>query len=457
MQFNKVRIWIFTGLLFSLIYGCFTNDPYPKQIKFKNNEAELSSSQQQNLLHQVDSLLNKSYINQTDIVAKLFKLNNLPADTILLATDFAQQITLNLREAFNDKHLSLYYDTALVKRLTYQQRKGENWNDVQFYEAYIEQEDLVKSNNFDFKKLEILSGNVGYLQFNYFAKLENAQPTIDATMQFLSNCDALIIDLQENSGGHVNTAEYISSFFYPKNTTLFFRSLADETEIEYFAKGVGPESLQTIPLYILINERTASAAEIITNTFMETKRATVIGSLTWGGAHACAMVILNDAFVLQLPFSKLGGPISKTNWEAKGIEPDITKAPKNIIENAHHLAISDLLDKTINTKSKRKYKGILKSIEAKFKEETPNLNDFVGTYGNHQFEVKNELLHYNITGSRPIKLLPVSDDEFILQNSRFETVFFSRTKRGNVYATNFVKINGDTLSYLINENDFGKK
>lgn len=457
MFIDKKQIWLIVGLIFLIISSCFTNDPYPSHIKFKNNEAILNITQQQKILQHVDSLLNQRYINQTDIASKLSKVKNLTLDSAIVATDFAQQITNTLRDAFNDKHLSLYYDTTLIKRLTYEQRRGANWNDVQFYEAYAEHEDLVKSHNFDFEKLEILPGNVGYLKFDYFAKLDKAQPTIDAAMQFVSNCNALIIDMQENAGGHVHTAEHISSFFYPENTTLFFRSLTDETEFEYFAKGNGPENLQKIPLYVLINEKTASAAEIITNTFMETKRAKVIGSLSWGGAHACSMVILNNAFVLQLPFSKLAGPVTKTNWEAKGIEPNITKAPKNIIENVHHLAISDLLDKTKNAKTKRKYKGILRSIEAKFKEEVPNLNDYVGTFGGYQFQIENEQLFYNRVGGRPIRLLPIKEDEFVIQNNRFEIVFFNRTKKGNVYAANFVKASGDTLSYLINENDFNNR
>lgn len=456
MCIYKKQYWVIAVLIILTVGGCFTNDPYPKHIKFKNNEAILNTTQQQKILLQIDSLLNSSYINQTDMSAKLAKLKNLSIDSAALATHFAHQTTVILNDVFNDKHLSLYYDTVLVNRLTYEKRKVANWNDIQFYEAYVEHEDLVKSHNFDFEKLEILPGNVAYLKFDYFAKLDKAQPTIDAAMQFISNCDALIIDLQENAGGHVNTAEHIVSFFYPQNTTLFFRSLSDETEIEYYAKGNGPENLHKIPIYVLINEQTASAAEVITNTFMETKRAKVVGSLTWGGAHACSLVILNDAFVLQLPFSKLGGPVTKTNWEAKGIEPDITKAPKNIIENVHHLAVADLLDKAKNVKAKLKYRGILKSIEAKFKKEMPNLNEYAGTYGHHQFEVENNMLFYKRVGGRLVELLPIKDDEFVVQNSKFETVFFNRTKKGNVFATNFIKANGDTLSYLINEGDFDK-
>lgn len=457
MYIYRKQWWIIVTLIVIATIGCFTNDPYPKHIKFKNNESELDVTQQKEMLQQVNSLLNKRYINQTDIALKLSKLKNFTTDSTTLAASFAQQVTLTLRNAFNDKHLSLYYDTTLIKRLTYEQRKGNNWNDVQFYEAYIEHEDLVKSHNYDFEKLEILPGNVGYLKFDYFAKLEKAQITIDAAMQFVSNCDALIIDLQDNAGGHVNTAEHISSFFYQENTTLFFRSLVDETEYIYSAKGNGPKNLQKTPLYILISERTASAAEVITNTFIETKRAKVIGSSSWGGAHACSMVILNDAFALQLPFSKMEGPVTKTNWEAKGIKPDITKAAENIIENVHHLAISDLLDKTKNARSKRKYKGILKSIEAKFSNDIPKLNEYTGTYGNHQFELKNGKLYHKRVGGRPTQLLYIKYNEFIIQNNRFETIFFSRTPKGTVYATNFIKASGDTLSYLIDENDFDNK
>jgi len=357
MCFCKNKIWIVVFIIHLVINGCFINDPYPEHIKFKNNEAGLSNSQQQVMLKKIDSLLNKQYINQTGITSKLSNLKNAFSDsTALLATDFAQKVTLILKDAFDDKHLSLYYDTALVNRLIYEQRRGSNWNDIKYFEAYSEHEDLVKNHNFDFSKLEILPGNVGYLKFDYFAKVTNAQQTIDAAMQFLNNCDALIIDLQENAGGHVNTAEYICSFFYP---------------------------------------------------------------------HACSLVILNDAFVLQLPFSEITGPVTKNNWEAKGIEPDITKA-------------------------------ILKSIEAKFRDDEIQLIDYEGNYGRHKFELKNGVLYHSKIGRSPVKLLHIKKDEFVLQNKKFETVFFNRTKRGNVYAVNFIKAVGDTLSYLIDEEDFSK-
>jgi len=411
-------------------------------------EAKINEHQKEQIVDDLIELMHQHYVNQTDINKKLLNLQVENYETIDIADYFAELLSKDLQEQFNDKHLVVHHDTAMVKRLTYEQRSVDNWNDIKYFEAYQEHQDAIEDNNFDFNKLEILSGNVGYLKFNYFAKLENARSTIEATMNFFANVDALIIDLQHNSGGHVNTTSFLGSFFCKDSSTVFFRNLPNEGKIRYPVEtSTGPPNLKNIPLYVIISEQTASAAEVLTTALKENERARVIGTTSWGGAHACRMVILNEGFAVLLPFSEILGPVSSNNWEAKGIEPDIVKSSKNIIDNVHHLSISDLLNLDTDSKKKYQYSGILKAIESKFYDKKINTESYVGHYGHLQFYVENNQLYYLRDGRYPIRLLSYKKDHFILDNYQFSKMYFNRNFWNKVVSAHFVNYKNDTLSY----------
>jgi C-terminal processing protease CtpA/Prc len=67
--------------------------------------------------------------------------------------------------------------------------------------------------NFGFRKLEILKGNVGYLDLRYFSNPDYAGATAVATMNFLANSDAVIIDLRDTPGGEPTMVQLLSSYF----------------------------------------------------------------------------------------------------------------------------------------------------------------------------------------------------------------------------------------------------
>lgn len=445
----KAIFYINIFILFFLWSSCILEQEEP--IVFNKNEALVNIEDQAIILTKVNELLKNRYVKKENIDSNLIKLNDFTFNDIEIASYFAEQITQNLMTVFNDKHLMLYYDSALVRRLKYEQRVGDDWNDIQHYEAYLEYKDAVKDHNYDFSKLEILPGNTGYIKFNHFARKEEAKLTIKSAMNFMANSNALILDLQHNSGGHVNTTSFLGSFFLEDTATVFFKNLPGEGKLRYPAEDQkGPENLKHIPLYVIVSENTASAAEVLTNSLKENRRATIIGSTTWGGAHACQMEIINDGFALLLPFSEILGPTTEKNWEGIGIVPDIVKSSNNIIDNVHHLAISDMLSKTTNPKERYKYTGILKAIESKFyKDGDSNLDEYAGTFGYLKFYIENDQLFYLRDGRNAIGMTSYKKDHFILETNKFTKIYFSRNKRNKVNQVNFARLK-DTLVYTLN-------
>jgi C-terminal processing protease CtpA/Prc len=72
--------------------------------------------------------------------------------------------------------------------------------------------------------------------------------------------------------------------------------------------------------------------------FKNQKRATIVGETTGGGAHPVAGHPVADYFDVGVPFAKSLDPVSKTNWEGTGVEPDVKVAAGDALETAERLA-----------------------------------------------------------------------------------------------------------------------
>ena len=121
-----------------------------------------------------------------------------------------------------------------------------------------------QANNYLFKKVEILPGNIGYLPFTGFVPdLAGAQPTITAALQFVVHTSALIIDLRENMGGSPEMVSLLESYFFQEKThmnDLINRSTNDTTV--FYADPAKVQHLTlSMPIYILTSHRTFSGAE----------------------------------------------------------------------------------------------------------------------------------------------------------------------------------------------------
>jgi C-terminal processing protease CtpA/Prc len=72
------------------------------------------------------------------------------------------------------------------------------------------------------------------------------------------------------------------------------------------------------------------------------KRATLIGETTLGGAHPTDTRRLDDHFSARVPFARSINPITRTNWEGVGVEPDVKVPAAEALETALKLATEDI-------------------------------------------------------------------------------------------------------------------
>ncbi len=91
------------------------------------------------------------------------------------------------------------------------------------------------------------------------------------------------------------------------------------------------------PVFILVDHETKSASEDFAYAMQAMKRATIVGSRTWGGAHAARPYRLGDHFIASVPDARFISPVTHTNWEGTGIIPDVEAAPADALEVAQDL------------------------------------------------------------------------------------------------------------------------
>ncbi len=243
---------------------------------------------------------------------------------------FAEKLTSDLREISHDKHLGVNFSPAVLPKGP---PSGAPDN------AAMRQR--LERMNCGFEKAERLPPNIGYLKFNMFASPDTCGPTASAAMNFLANVDTLIIDLRENGGGDPKMVAYISSYLFDERTHLndLYNRKEDKTEEFWTSLDVPGKRLGGKPVIVLTAKRTFSGAEEFTYNLKNLKRATIVGETTGGGAHPVSGHRIDDHFMIGVPFARAINPISKTNWEGTGVEPDVKVSAAAALDEAKKLAL----------------------------------------------------------------------------------------------------------------------
>lgn len=198
-----------------------------------------------------------------------------------------------------------------------------------------EREEARRSNH-GFKKLEILDGNVGYLELTGFASAEVAGETAVAAMAFFANVDALVIDLRGNGGGDPSMIQLLCSYFFAERTLLnrFERRGVAQLEEYWTLPHVPGKKLVDVPLFVLTSSRTFSAAEEFSYDLQNLGRARLIGETTGGGAHPGSTHEIAGKLMVFIPDGRALNPISGTNWEKVGVKPHVAVEASKALDTA---------------------------------------------------------------------------------------------------------------------------
>lgn len=200
-------------------------------------------------------------------------------------------------------------------------------------------------------RADTLPGGVGYIEVVGFPPPEAFKPVIDRAMSTLAGSKALIIDIRRNGGGAPPSVAYLVSFLLPPGQAVPINDIVSRVAgtnnfmRESFRREPTPVSFAGAPVYVLTSSRTFSGGEEFAYDVKSLKRGVLIGEVTGGGANPTGPVPLSNGFMASIPFGRAENPITKTNWEGHGVEPD-TKVPA---ADALKVALQQLRQKPVVT------------------------------------------------------------------------------------------------------------
>lgn len=249
-------------------------------------------------------------------------------DEIKDDVQLARQLTTDLRDVSHDGHLGVRVMPAPPPSAEDEEDMGMS-------------RDMMRRNNYAFQKVELLPGNIGYLRFDAFINDDEAKATASAALAFMQHADALIFDLRYNGGGSPEMIQYISSYLFGERTHLndMIDRHGDIVEEFWTLDDVpGERFANDLPVYVLTSKRTFSGAEEFSYNLKNLKRGIIVGETTGGGAHPVSGHRISDRVVVMVPYMRANNPISKTNWEGTGVEPDVKCTADESLEMATGLA-----------------------------------------------------------------------------------------------------------------------
>ncbi|MDR3457022.1 MAG: S41 family peptidase [Verrucomicrobiae bacterium] len=170
------------------------------------------------------------------------------------------------------------------------------------------------------KEFPLGESKIGYVRITQFG--DQTSEELEAGLQKLKaqGMRALVIDLRWNPGGLLDEAVGVCQKFLPRNQ-LVVSTEGRNTVERYNAKGDGDE-LKGMPIVVLANLGSASAAEIVTGCLQDLHRGIVIGEKTFGKGSVQTIFPLEDGSALKLTVAKYYTPSHKVIHE-HGITPDI--------------------------------------------------------------------------------------------------------------------------------------
>lgn len=188
-------------------------------------------------------------------------------------------------------------------------------------------------------KPELLDSNIGYIRLSFFQN-ETKTDLINAInslkQQSKGQLQGLILDLRNNPGGLLDSAVDVtnnlldSKHLKYNNLIVYTKGRIETSQIKAVANA--SDILQGLPMVVLINEGSASAAEIVAGALQDQGRATIIGEKSFGKGSVQTVLPIDNDSGIKLTTALYYTP-SGRSIQAKGIEPDITvediKIPKS--------------------------------------------------------------------------------------------------------------------------------
>ena len=258
-------------------------------------------------------------------------------DSVADPSRLAQLLTADLRSVNHDLHLNVSYSAG---------NPGGGGRAGGGALGF-----LGKSNHFALGRVDVLPGNIGYMEINGFSVDQAARDVVVGALKYLQTTDAMIIDLRRNRGGDANLVNFLISHFTGPDTlaslTVKMRA-GNRAFTRYTMASVPGPRRPDVPLYVLTSRATGSAGEDCAFVLKNLKRATIIGDRTAGAGHNVSIVPSGHGFQTGISFSRVFDPRTGQEWEQVGVQPDVKVDVNTALDVGQSMALKAIAAKDEN-------------------------------------------------------------------------------------------------------------
>ena len=152
----------------------------------------------------------------------------------------------------------------------------------------------------------MLDSTTGYIKIKNFGEKTYPEVLIALANLQQQGFSNLIIDLRDNPGGLLQSAVQIANEFLPAKKLIVYTKGRRSPRQDHLSDGHG--AYQTMPLIVLINEGTASAAEIFSGAMQDNDRATIIGRRSFGKGLVQQQIPFPDGSMIRLTIARYYTP-----------------------------------------------------------------------------------------------------------------------------------------------------
>jgi C-terminal peptidase (prc) len=171
-------------------------------------------------------------------------------------------------------------------------------------------------------KAKTFDDNIGYIRIASFNEktADDLRKALRDIGKKVRPMKGLVLDLRNDPGGLLIQAIEVSDMFLKSGVIVSTRGRTKNMETKAMARDDGNEI--TCPIVVLVNEGTASAAEIVAGALQDNGRALIVGTKTFGKASVQTVIPLEDGSALKLTTARYYTPKGRS-IQAEGIKPDI--------------------------------------------------------------------------------------------------------------------------------------
>lgn len=186
----------------------------------------------------------------------------------------------------------------------------------------------------------VFEGRIGYIRISSFQEstAEELKKSLFEIKKKAVTLDGIVLDMRNDPGGLLDQAVKVSDIFLKSGTIVSIKGRVKNLENTFTARDDGDEP--ACPIVVLVNEGTASAAEIVAGALQDNGRAVILGTQSFGKGSVQTVIPFEDGSALKLTTAKYFTPKGRS-IQAEGITPDIRLEFARAPEEKDHEAVRE--------------------------------------------------------------------------------------------------------------------